>query len=799
MLLVHSNKEDAVAKWRQSAGRYNAGADADAVRDGENNEVIQHKTDAAIPGAGSRYHGVPVPDYQPPDTIEDEVDREIEHELFDHDKPKDAWKQDAGPITPSPFLFHQTPPPASLWSSEPLWAERQQAVVAAFKDSWRSYAEHAFGQDEYHPIAHKGETWIDGGIGLMIIDSLDTMLLMNLTDEYNQARRWIERDLDYSKTGQVNLFETTIRVVGGLLSAYHLSGNDDLYLKKADDLASRLLVAFETPTGLPWANAKLFGTKLPSSYFDPNPTSTAEATTVQMEFKYLAHLTGKKEYWDKAETVMKIITDRVKGGNSLEGLLPILMNPQTGYFQGHEIRLGSRGDSYYEYLLKQYLQTARTEPVYRAMYDQAVAAIKKYLIGYSHPNNLLFLGELPYGANQPDKLSNKMDHLVCFMGGNLALGATEGLPVSEAMAQLTRSDLEDVKIGAELTRTCYETYNVTASGLAPEIVYFRVKDGYSKPDDGTGYQQDIEIRPNDAHNLLRPETVESLFLMYRLTGDRQYREWGWKIFSNFVKHARLPDGGYSALNDVTVSPPPRRDKMDTFWLAETLKYLYLLFGPQDLIPLDRYVFNTEAHPLPVFTPKIVDPGANWSQYVRGLATATPYKDLCNSSTTLSTYFHLSPSCDERSSTYSIHDFLLFPTFLSKDEQYLLLEACNRKLKRSLGKGAPYERGHFDGVIRGYKECVVSDWQKDAVRVQPLIDRVKSLFPKDTHWDVPHILDLSKHGEILAHIDNVEYSGSIVAGLSLGSPAIMTLRHKDDAKCWFEVWLEPGSLYIQRYA
>ncbi|CAN6446386.1 unnamed protein product [Victoria cruziana] len=107
------------------------------------------------------------------------------------------------------------------------------------------------------------------------------------------------------------------------------------------------------------------------------------------------------------------------------------------------------------------------------------------------------------------------------------------------------------------------------------------------------------IKPNDRHNLLRPETVESLFVLYRITKDPKYREWGWQIFQDFEKYTKVETGGYTSLDDVTTIPPRRRDKMETFFLGETLKYLYLLFGDENVLPLDEFVFNTEAHPLPI--------------------------------------------------------------------------------------------------------------------------------------------------------------------------------------------------------
>ncbi|KAI8068166.1 glycoside hydrolase [Gilbertella persicaria] len=493
----------------------------------------------------------------------------------------------------SPFLFTQYPPPKQLRPQDEKTAFRQKKIVEAFQHAWKGYAQDAFGIDEYQPLTHKGHNWAPGGVGLMIVDALDTIMLMNLTDEYQQARTWIQNHLDFNKDQDVNVFETTIRVLGGLLSAYHLSNNDPLYLEKAVDLGDRLLPAFNTESGIPISGITL-SNGIPVGY---GASSTAEATTIQLEFKYLSHLTGDMKYWNAAEKVMERMNELVmsKETGVIDGLVPIYIDPHSGNFASREIRLGSRGDSYYEYLLKQYLQTDKSEIRYREQYDHAVDGIKQHLIQHSYPNKLTYIAEL-MDSSRPSEIHPKMDHLVCFMGGSFMLGVTEGSFIEE-LDPLDKKDSEDYLLAQEITRTCYEMYNMTATGLASEIVYFNT--------DPTNQGLDMDIHARDRHNLLRPETLESLFLMYRMTGDEKYREWGWKIFESFEAHTKLKDGGYAALKDVTVIPPPADNRMDTFFLAETLKYLYLLFSPDDIIPLENYVLNTEAHPLPVFTPNFL--------------------------------------------------------------------------------------------------------------------------------------------------------------------------------------------------
>lgn len=447
------------------------------------------------------------------------------------------------------------------------------------------------------------------GLGWIIIDALDTMMIMNLTTELSHARQWVKSSLTWDQTQDVNTFETTIRMLGGLLSAHYLQTelkmvpledkDADLYLEKATDLGDRLLGAYRSPSGIPYSSVDLKSSKGIKSHVDTGAASTAEATTVQLEMKYLSKLVGEPEYWKVSEKVMQAVDSQ----HAKAGLVPIFIHPDSGKFWGTEIRLGSRGDSYYEYLLKQYLQTNQQEKIYEDMYVEAMDGVKEHLVQHSYPSHLTYIAELPDGVG--GRLHPKMDHLVCFLGGNLALGATYGAPLEVARRdwggrKWSQQQENDIRLARELTHTCYQMYNVTKTGLAPEIAYFNTEQvtGYTRGDTS----RDIIIKPQDAHNLQRPETVESLFIMYRITGDEIYRQWGWEIFEAFRKHSAVAGGelGFSSLHNVNEVPAQFRDNMESFWLAETLKYLYLLFSPPTLLPLDKVVFNTEAHPLPRF-------------------------------------------------------------------------------------------------------------------------------------------------------------------------------------------------------
>lgn len=472
------------------------------------------------------------------------------------------------------------------------WHAAQQQVRDVFLQSYHSYEQHAWGKDVYHPITQRGENMGPKPLGWMIVDSLDTLLLMDCKDEFERAKEWVKNDLDYHFDYNVNVFETTIRMLGGLLSAFHLS-EDDVFLDRAADLANALIGAFDSPLGIPYASVNLQSGEGVKNHVDRGALSTAEVATLQLELKYLSKLTGESLYWEKSEQIMRILD----ANQPADGLVPIFVHPDTGKYQGRLIRLGSRGDSYYEYLLKQYLQTNTKEPIYWQMYRESVDGVKKHLVRKTKPNGLTFIGELELGIGKD--FSAKMDHLVCFYGGLLAVGATNGLTYAEASKlPFWDEDKEsDFQLGKELTYLCYKMYHNVPTGLAPEIAVFN-----ENPEENI----DFIIKKLDRHNLQRPETVESLFYLYRLTGDDKYREWGYEIFQNFVKHSKVvgADGSisYTSLEDVTVVPPKKRDNMESFWLAETLKYLYLLFDDDNKIPLDKYVFNTEAHPFPRFDP-----------------------------------------------------------------------------------------------------------------------------------------------------------------------------------------------------
>ncbi|XP_066509689.1 endoplasmic reticulum mannosyl-oligosaccharide 1,2-alpha-mannosidase-like isoform X2 [Hoplias malabaricus] len=451
-----------------------------------------------------------------------------------------------------------------------LVESRLEAVREAFRHAWKGYKDFAWGHDELKPVSKSYSEWF--GLGLTLIDALDTMWILGLKNEFQEAREWVAKELSFNKNVDVNLFESTIRILGGLLSTYHLTG-DALFLEKAKDIGSRLMPAFSTPSKIPYSDVNIGkGTAHPPRW--TSDSTVAEVTSIQLEFRELSHLTGDPKY---QAAVMEVMRQVHKLEGKRDGLVPMFINTNNGQFTHLGIyTLGARADSYYEYLLKQWIQGGKKETELLEDYLQAVEGIKKNLVRKSSPLNLSFVGELSHGLFSP-----KMDHLVCFLPGTLALGAHHGL------------DAEHMELAKQLMETCYQMYAQMETGLAPEIVHFNTQ---------MGSAQDVDVKLADRHNLLRPETVESLFYLYRFTKDKKYQNWGWEILQSFNTYTRVETGGYTSINNVRdPKNPSPRDKMESFFLGETLKYFFLLFSDNpNLISLDKYVFNTEAHPLPIW-------------------------------------------------------------------------------------------------------------------------------------------------------------------------------------------------------
>uniref|UniRef100_A0A182N6X4 alpha-1,2-Mannosidase n=1 Tax=Anopheles dirus TaxID=7168 RepID=A0A182N6X4_9DIPT len=447
--------------------------------------------------------------------------------------------------------------------------DRQRAVVAAVLHSWKGYREYAWGHDNLKPISMGYSDWF--GLGLTLVDTLDTLYIMDLQDEFDEARTWIEKYLKFDVNREVNLFEVTIRVVGGLLSAYHLSG-DRMFLDKAIDLGNRLLPCFDSPSGIPFSDVNIGSLAAHAPKWSPD-SSTSEVTTIQLEFRDLSR-SSKNPIFEKVASRVNV---KIHELDKNEGLVPIFINANTGQFRNFAtVSLGARADSYYEYLLKQWLQTGKKDDDFLIEdYQQAIRGVLNQLVRTTPNEKHVYVGELLNGKD----FKPKMDHLTCYLPGTLLLGYKNGMPKTH------------LRLATDLLETCYQTYMKQPTQLAPEISYFNVN-GES--------ETDIYVKTNDAHNLLRPEFIESLYYFYAITGNRTYQDMGWTIFEAFNRYTKVKNG-YTSIGNVKNPLNTRpRDMMESFWLGETLKYFYLLFSDDRTeIDLDKYVFNSEAHLVPI--------------------------------------------------------------------------------------------------------------------------------------------------------------------------------------------------------
>ncbi|BBM97475.1 mannosyl-oligosaccharide alpha-1,2-mannosidase [Marchantia polymorpha subsp. ruderalis] len=447
--------------------------------------------------------------------------------------------------------------------------ERRDKVRGAMLHAWTSYETYAWGFDELRPMSKTGVNQF-GGLGATIVDSLDTLYIMGFHEQFKKASEWVSQNMNFNKHYGASVFETTIRVLGGLLSAYDLSG-DKMFLSKAQELAERLLPAWNTASGIPYNTIELATGSASNPQWTGGSSVLADIGTEQIEFIGLSQRTGNPKYKEKVENVIF----QLKKVMPNDGLLPIYISPHSGKPTTTKITFGAMGDSFYEYLLKVWIQGNKTEVVkhYREMFDHSMEGMMT-LVKKSSPSNYVYLAERTGDVHQA-----KMDELACFAPGMLALGV-EGASEENAKKYLD--------LAKELARTCYNFYMSTRTKLAGENYHFR---------DG----EDMSV--GTAYNILRPETIESLMYLYRKTGDNMYRDWGWDIFQAFEANSRVPTG-YVGLHDVNSGV--KDDMMQSFFLAETLKYLYLLFSPSTVIPLDEWVFNTEAHPLRII-PRVNEP------------------------------------------------------------------------------------------------------------------------------------------------------------------------------------------------
>lgn len=466
-----------------------------------------------------------------------------------------------------------------LSPSDEKWRPVAEEVRQAFLSSWRTYRKYAWGRDELKPLSKTGKNTF-GGIGITILDSLTTLWMMGLTVEFEQAAAFVEGVLDFDKADEeISVFELIIRGVGGLLGAHSLSGRTT-FLTRAKELAERLLPALNSSSHLPlpkWNIAR--GRGSPSG----EPTILAEAGSMQLEFRYLSAQTGDYRFQRAGDASFEAIQS-----TGVTGLAPVYLTPPDHTpprALSSKYAIGALADSYYEYLIKQWIQTP-SEGYLKDLWLSALdevpgllrprpASIKR---SNAKPPKFKLIEVAPGG-----EAIWKMDHLSCFAPAMVVLGL-HTLPEKDLLEKGRNETWWRVAEG--IVDSCMEMWTSTRSGLAPEFVLIHP----AQPFDFH------EVPEKGRHSFLRPETVESLFYFYRFTGDEKYRKAGESIFRAMMKHSKV-DAVFASVKDVNEVPTQKLDEMQSFVMAETLKYLYLLFSPADTLDLDRFVLNTEGHPL----------------------------------------------------------------------------------------------------------------------------------------------------------------------------------------------------------
>lgn len=433
--------------------------------------------------------------------------------------------------------------------SELTPVQLREKVKDMFYHGYNNYLEHAFPLDELRPISCGGhDTW--GSYQLTLIDAMDTLAVIGNHSEFARAVEIITGSLDFNKDVNVSLFETNIRVLGGLLSSYFLS-KDPVYqvtqysqklLQLAEDLGQRLLPAFDTPTGIPYGTVNLrFG--VPPN--ETTITSLAVAGTNALEFGILSRLTNNSSYEDAARRAIRGLWKY----RSAHNLLGNHIDVATGVWTVTDSGIGSNADSFYEYLLKAAVFFADDEylEIFLRAYEAVMSDVFKY----------------------PWYVDVHMHQRIIVWPLFTSLQAFwPGLQVLLGDTHPARSTL----------RSFFHVWQ--RYGFLPEAFNL----------------MEANVQSGQRGYPLRPELVESLFYMYQATEEDEWLEAGKEVLFTIENFAKTPCG-YAAVEDVETFV--LRDHMDSFFLAETCKYLFLLFDPKNMLVTDEYIFNTEGHFYPI--------------------------------------------------------------------------------------------------------------------------------------------------------------------------------------------------------
>lgn len=425
-------------------------------------------------------------------------------------------------------------------------------VKQEFMHAWNGYKQYCWGRDDLKPLSKTCRDWYGQSILMTPVDSLDSLYLLGFKKEADATREYITKNLSFDKDISVQNFEITIRILGGLISAHQMTGDKKL-LALADDLGRRLLPVFDSPTGLPYKNVNLRTGQTSGPVSNP-----AETGTLLIEFGTLAKLTGKQIYYEKAKRALVETYNR----RSPIGLVGMNINVETGKWTNPDSHVSAEIDSYYEYLLKCSILFGDQDC--QNMWEGSISKVHSYLadegadMTATSRTGSVKIGELWYGhadMNTGKRTKTTTGALDAFFPGLLALDG-------------------DLNRARALQDSMFKMWN--AHGIEPEVYNYKT----GKVEHG-GYP-------------LRPEIVESTYILYQKTKDPKYLEMGRKMFEDFVKHCRH-EVAYAGLKNVETKE--KTDYMHSFLLAETFKYFYLLFAPDNTLDIKKVVFNTEAHPV----------------------------------------------------------------------------------------------------------------------------------------------------------------------------------------------------------
>jgi mannosyl-oligosaccharide alpha-1,2-mannosidase len=382
-------------------------------------------------------------------------------------------------------------------------------------------------------------------------------------------------DFGYTSLEHINVFETNIRHLGGLLAAYELS-KDERLLAKATEVGEMLYHAFDTPNHMPITRWKMREAGEGKPQVADDRVLLAEIGSMTMEFTRLSQLTGNAKYYDVVTRITRILEEQQEK-TKLPGMWPVVVNAKHADFtDDNTFTLNSMADSMYEYLPKMYALLGGQDYIYRKMYEKAMDTASKYaLFRPSTPDDSdLLVSAAVRVEGSTTFVDPVLQHLSCYTGGMFALGS-----------KLFGKE-DHYKIARKLTNSCVWAYKASPAGIMPESSHLlqcpnttdcHWNEKAWKDEVASRAEQTEEKDPlqniadrrlpagftsiDDRRYILRPEAIESVFIMYRLTGEQSWQAAAWDMWTA-IQRSTDTDIGNSALLDVSAETPPRQDSME---------------------------------------------------------------------------------------------------------------------------------------------------------------------------------------------------------------------------------------------